>query len=142
MQDLQPIVRLIASLLFGFLVLGLLSVSSAQMAAHYFQRAAERTVRQVFTEGAQAKDGVAYDAVCRRSDTDRNTSSECDPIAIKAERSLRSVSCSGRGLLRFIGKQWHCAAKFTDGATLRVHVSLGPWTRHLELVLPIREPAA
>jgi hypothetical protein len=142
MRDLQTIVRLIATLLFGLSVLALLSLVSAQMASHYFQGSAERTIRQVFTESTQTKDGVRYDTVCRRSDIDRERFSECDPIAVKAERSLRSASCSGRGFLRFLGKQWSCVAKFTDGATLRVDVSLGFGRRHLELVLPFREPGA
>ena len=135
---MKPIVRLIANLLFGLLVLALLSFFSAQMATHYLQGAAERTIRQVFSEGTRAKDGVGYDVVRRGSAADREPSSECDPIVVKAERSLRSVSCSGRGLLRLLGRQWSCVAKFTDGATLRVDVSLRPWRRHLELALPFR----
>ena len=142
MQDLQPMVRLIATLLFGILVLALLSLFSAQMATHYFQGVAERTIRQVFTEGAQTKGGVVYDTVCQGSDFDRERFLECDPIVVKAERSLRSASCSGRGFLRLVGKQWSCVAKFTDGATLRVHVSLGFGRRHLRLVLPFSEPGA
>ncbi|MHC4065089.1 MAG: hypothetical protein ACYSUI_11420 [Planctomycetota bacterium] len=142
MRDLKPIIRLIATLLFGISVLAMLSLFSAQMATHYFQNAAERTIRQVFTEGIQTKDGVGYDTVCRRSNIDRERFSECDPIAVKAERSLRSTSCSGRGFLRLLGKQWSCVAKFTDGATLMVDVSLGFGRRHLELVLPFREPGA
>ncbi len=142
MRDLQATVRLIATLLFGLLVLALLSLFSAQMATHYFQGAAERTIRQVFTEGTQTKDGVRYDTVCRRSDIDRERFSECDPIEVKAERSLRSTSCSGRGFLGLLGKQWSCVAKFTDGATLRIHVSLGFGRRHLKLLLPFREPPA
>ena len=139
---MQPIVRLIASLLFGLLVLALLSLASAQMATHYFQGVAERTIRQAFSEAAQTKDGVRYDTVCGRFDIDRERFSECNPAVIKAERSLRSASCSGGGFLRLLGQQWSCVAKFTDGATLRVHVSLGFGRRHLELVLPFREPGA
>jgi hypothetical protein len=142
MRDLHPIVRLTATLLFGLSVLALLSLLSAQMATHYFQGVAERTIRQVFTEGAQTKDGVRYDTVCWGADFDPERISECDPIVVKAERSLRSSSCSGRGFLRLLGRQWSCVAKFTDGATLRVHVSLGLWRRHLKLVLPFREPGA
>jgi hypothetical protein len=142
MRDPHPIVRLIATLLFGLSVLVLLSLVSAQMATHHFQGVAERTIRQVFTEGTETKGGVRYDAVCRRSEFDRESLSECDPIVVKAERSLRSSSCSGRGLLRLLGKQWSCVAKFTDGATLRIHVSLGLGRRHLKLVLPFREPGA
>jgi len=135
-------VRLIATLSFGLLVLALLSLSSAQMATHYFQGAAERAIRQVFTEGAQTKDGVVYDTVCQRSEFDRESFLECDPIVVKAERSLRSASCSGRGFLRLIGKQWSCVAKFTDGDILRVHVYLGFGRRHLSFVLPFSEPSA
>ena len=142
MRDLQPIVRLIATPLFGLSVLALLSLVSAQMASHYFQGSAERTIWQVFTEGTQTKDGVGYDTVCRRSVIDRERFSECDPIAVKAERSLRSASCSGRGVLRLLGKRWSCVARFTDGATLMVDVSLGFGRRHLELVLPFRDPGA
>jgi hypothetical protein len=142
MRELQPIVRLIATLLFGLSVLALLSLVSAQMATHYFQGAAERTIRQVFTAGTQTKDGVGYEIVCRRSDFDRERFSECDPIVVKAERSLRSAACRPGGFLHLLGKQWSCLAKFTDGATLRVDVSLGFGRRHLELVLPFREPGA
>ena len=142
MRNLHPIVKLIANLLFGVLVLVLLFFLSAQMVTHRFQGAAERTVRLAFTEGTRTRDGVSYDAVCQRSEIHRESFSECDPIAVKAERSLRSASCSGRGFLRLLGKQWSCVAKFTDGATLRVHVSLGFGRRHLELVLPFREPGA
>ncbi|MDH3213885.1 MAG: hypothetical protein OEM05_15505 [Myxococcales bacterium] len=139
MRNLQPIVRLIASLLFGITVLTLFSLIFSQMATHYFQGAAERTIRRVFTEGTQTKNGVRYDSVCRSSDTDPTRFSECDPIVVKAERSLRSASCKGGGFLRVLGKQWRCVAKFTDGATLRVDVSLGYGSRRLEIVLPFRE---
>jgi hypothetical protein len=142
MQDLQPVVRLIATLLFGLLVLGLLFLVSAQMATHYFQGVAERTIRQVFSEGTQTEDGVVYDTVCQISEGDRERFSECDPIVVKAERSLRSASCSGGGFLRFLGKRWSCVARFTDGAIVRVHVSLGLGRRHLRLVLPLRESGA
>ena len=142
MRDLQPIVRLIATLLFGLSVLALLSLVSAQMATHYSQGAAERTIRRVFTDGTQTKGSVHYDAVCRRSEFDRERFSECDPIVIKAKRSLRSVSCGGRSFLRLLGKQWSCVARFTDGATLSVDVSLGFGRPHLEIVLPVREPGA
>jgi hypothetical protein len=112
------------------------------MATHHFEGAAERTIRKVFKEGTQLKDGVVYDTVCQISEGDHERFSECDPIVVKAERSLRSASCSGGGLLRFLGKQWSCVAKFTDGAILRVHVSLGLGRRHLKLVLPLRESGA
>ena len=126
-------VRLIGTLSFGLLVLALLFLFSAQMAAHHFQGVAERTIRQVFSEGGQTRDGVVYDAVCRGFESDRERFLECDPIVVRAERSLRSVSCDGRGLLRVIGRQWSCIAKFTDGATLRVDVSLGLGRRHLQI---------
>jgi hypothetical protein len=142
MRNLHPLIGLTARLLFGFSVLAFFGFVSVEMAAHHFQGVAERTVRQAFTEGAEAKTRVRYDAVCRRPEFDRKPSSECDPIAVKAKRSLRSSSCGGRGFLHLLGKQWSCVAKFTDGATLNVHVSLGFGRRHLELVLPFREPGA
>jgi len=138
MRDLESVGRLIATLLFGLVVLTLLSLVSGQMAAHYLQEAAERTIRQVFSEGTQVRDGVVYDAVCQVSEGDSERFSECDPIAVKAERSLRSASCTGGGLLRLLGRQWSCIAKFTDGATVKVEVSLGPGRRHLKLILPFR----
>ena len=134
--------RLIANLLFGLSVLALLSLFSAQMATHHFQGVAERTIRQVFTEGTRTKDGVDYETICRRSDGEGERSSECDPIAVRAERSLRSTSCGGRAFLRLLGRRWSCVARFTDGTTLRVDVSLGFGQRHLELFLPFREPGA
>jgi hypothetical protein len=142
MRDLHPLARLTARLLFGFSVLALFGFISVEMAAHYFQGVAERTVRQTFTEDAETRTRVRYDAVCRRPEFDRKPFSECDPIAVKANRSLRSTSCSGRGLLRLLGKEWSCVAKFTDGATLNVHVSLGFGRHHLKLVLPFREPSS
>ena len=110
------------------------------MATHYFQGVAERSIRQVFTEGTQTNDGVGYHTVCQKSELDREAFLECDPIVVKGERSLRSASCGGRGFLRLLGRQWTCIAKFTDGATLRVHVSLGLGHRELKLALPFREP--
>ena len=140
MRRMNPLVRLIASLFFGVSVLAFFFLVSAEMADHYFEGFSERTVRQAFKEGIQAEDGASYDAVCRSSDVDREPSSECDPIVVRAERSLRSTSCSGRGLLRLLGRRWSCVATFTDGATLSVHVSLGLGRPHLEIVLPFREP--
>jgi hypothetical protein len=142
MRDLQLIVRLIATILFGLSVLALLSLLSAQMATHYFQGVAERTIRHVFTESTQTQDGMDYDTVCRASEFGAERTSECDPLVVKAGRSLRSAACRRRGFLHLLGKHWSCVAKFTDGATLRVHVSLGLWRRSLELVLPLREPGA
>jgi len=138
-RDLRQTFRLIATLLFGLLVLALLFVSSAQMAAHQLQRVAERAVRQVFAEGRPAQDGVEYQTVCRGPGRGGPRASECDPVEVKAERSLRSVSCGGGGFLRFVGRQWDCAARFGDGATLRVRVSVGFGDRHVELVLPFHE---
>jgi len=140
MRDLQRIIRLSATLLFGLLVLALLLLVSGQMAVHYFRAAAERSIRLAFNEGVQTPDGVRYQVSCREPGSDRDRSWECDPSAVKAGRSLRSASCSGQGFRRFFGRQWRCVAKFSDGATLRVDVSLGPGRRHLEVVLPFREP--
>jgi hypothetical protein len=142
MRNLHPLARLTARLLFGFSVLAFFGFVSVEMAVHYFQGVAERTVRQAFTEGAETRARVRYDAVCRRPESDRKPFPECDPIAVKAKRSLRSTSCGGREFFHLLGKQWSCVAKFTDGATLNVHVSLGFGRRHLELVLPFREPGA
>ena len=142
MRKLHPLARLIASLLFGLSVLAFFFFISAEMASHYFQGAAERTIRQAFTEGTQTNDRVRHDTVCRGSDIDRQRSSDCDPMVVKAERSFRSASCSGRGFLRLLGRQWSCVAKFTDGATLSVRISLGFGRHDLELVLPFREPGA
>jgi hypothetical protein len=142
MRKLHPLVRLIARLLFGFSVLALFGFIFFEMTAHYFQGAAERTVRQAFTENAETRARPRYDAVCRGPEFDRQPSLECDPIAVKANRSLRSTSCSSRGFLQILGRQWSCVAKFTDGARLNVHVSLGFGRRHLELELPFREPDA
>ena len=137
MRDRQLMVRMTATLLFGLLVLSLLFLLTVQMAAHYFQGVAEGTVREAFAEGTGSEGG--YDAVCRGTEPDVERTSPCDPIAIRAERSLRSVACSRGGFLQLLGKQWHCVARFNDGATLGIHVSLVPWRRQLELVLPFRE---
>jgi hypothetical protein len=142
MRDLQLIVRLIATILFGLSVLALLSLLSAQMATHYFQGVAERTIRQVFTKGPQTNEGMDYDTVCRGAEFGPERLSECDPVVVKAERSFRSAACKPGGFFHLLGKQWSCVAKFTDGATLRVHVSLGFGRRQLELVLPLRDPGA
>ena len=140
MRRLHPIFRLIASLFFGIAVLSFFVLVSAEMADHFFEGVAERSIRQAFAEQSPTRNGARYVAVCRSSDSEREGSLECDPFVIKAERSLRSSSCSGRGLLRLVGRNWSCVARFTDGATLNVDVSLGFGRPHLEIVLPIREP--
>jgi hypothetical protein len=142
MRDLQLIVRLIATFLFGLSVLALLFLLSSQMATHYFQGVAQRTIRQVFTKGTQTNEGMGYDTVCRGAEFDPERISECNPIVVKAERSFRSAACKPGGFFHLLGKQWSCVAKFTDGATLRVLVSLGFGRRQLELVLPLRDPGA
>ena len=143
MRNLHPIVRLIASLVFGLSVLAFFALVSAEMATHHIQGVAERAVRQAFNDdGSGTRDGVRYEVVCGNADIDHEPSSECDPIAVKAERSLRSVSCSGRSLLRLGGKRWSCVAKFTDRTRLSIRVSLGYGYRGLELALPFSEPDA
>jgi len=142
MRNLHPLVRLIARLLFGFSVLALFGFVFVEMTTHYFQDAAERSVRRAFTEDAETRARSRYDAVCRGPEFDRQPSLECDPIAIKANRSLRSTSCTGRGSLQILGRQWSCVAKFADGARLNVLVSVGFGRRQLELLLPFREPGA
>jgi hypothetical protein len=142
MRDLKPLVRLIATFLFGLSVLALLCLLSTQMAARYFRGSAERAVRQVFVEGTQTRSGVSYSALCRGSEFGGERASECDPIAVKAKRSLRSTACSPQGFANLPGSRWECLAKFTDGAILSVRVSLGFGRRHLELILPFREPDA
>ena len=142
MRGLHPLARLIASLLFGLSVLAFFVFVSAEMASHFFQRTAERTIRQAFTEGTRSEDDARFDTVCRELAGDDARASACDPIAVKAERSLRSVSCSGRSLLRLGGKRWSCVAKFTDRTRLNVRVSLGYGYRGLELALPFSEPDA
>jgi len=142
MRGLHPLVRLTARLLFGFSVLAFFGIVSVEMATHYFQGVAERSVRLAFTEGTEAKARVRYEAVCGNPEFDRTPLPECDPIAVKAKRSLRSTSCGGRGLFRFLGRQWSCVAEFTDGTALNVHVSLGFGRHHLELVLPSDESGA
>lgn len=138
MRNRQPIIRLIARLLFGLSVLALLSLLSAEMAIHHFQGTAERAVRQVFTEGIHTENGEDYDVICRGPDLKGGLASPCDPTVVALERSIRSASCGGRSLLRLLGRQWRCVARFTDGATLRVDVSLGFRQHRLELLLPVR----
>lgn len=140
MRDLQQLVRLIATFLFGLSVLALLFLLSAQMAARHLRGSAERAVRQVFTEGTQTRSGVSYSALCRGLGFAGERASECDPIAVKGERSLRSVACGPRGVANLPGSRWECVARFADGAILSVRVSLGFGSRRLELVLPFREP--
>jgi hypothetical protein len=133
---------LIATFLFGLSVLALLFLLSTQMATRHFRGSAEHAVRQVFTEGTQTRSGVTYSALCRGSEFGGERASECDPIAVKAERSLRSAVCSTQGFANLLGGRWECLAKFTDGAILSVRVSLGFRRRHLELSLPFRGPDA
>jgi len=142
MRGLHPLARLIASLLFGLSVLAFFVFVSAEMASHFFQRTAERTIRQAFTEGTRSEDDARFDTVCRELAGDDARASACDPIAVKAERSLRSVACDSESWLRLLGKRWSCVAKFTDGAKLSVQVSLGFGRPDLELRLPFREPDA
>jgi hypothetical protein len=141
-RNLHPAIRLLASLLFGLSVLAFFGLVSGEMASHYFEGVAERTVRQAFREDAGSADGAGYEAVCRNSEFERERSIECDPIRVRAERSLRSTSCSGQGLSRLLGKRLKCVAKFTDGARLSIQVSLGLGRHHLEIVLPFLEADA
>jgi hypothetical protein len=90
-------------------------------------------------EEAGPADGAGYEAVCRNSEFERERTVECDPIRVRAERSLRSTSCSGQGLRRLLGKQLQCVAKFTDGARLSIQVSLGLGRHRLGIVLPFLE---
>jgi hypothetical protein len=138
-RRLHPLFRLIASLLFGLSVLAFFFFVSSEMATHYFQGVAERTIRKAFSEAAQTADGPRHDSVCRGADPDGESASECDPIAIKAERALRSTSCGDRSLLHLLGRQWSCVARFTNGESLEIGVSLGLRRSRLELVLPFRE---
>jgi hypothetical protein len=131
--------RLLASLLFGLSVLAFFGLVSGEMASHYFEGVAERTVRKALREEAGPADGAGYEAVCRNSEFERERTVECDPIRVRAERSLRSTSCSGEDLLRLLGKRLQCVAKFTDGARLNIQVSLGLRRHHLEIVLPFLE---
>jgi hypothetical protein len=139
MNRLHPIAGLIARLLFGLLVLALIFLTSAQLATHYFQDAAERAIRQVFTEGTETKSGVSYTTTCQVPEIGRERFSGCDPLVVKARHSLRSTACNDQGFLRLLGNRWSCVARFTDGATLEVDVSFGFGHRHLELLLPFRE---
>ncbi len=139
MRKLHPAIRLMASLLFGLSVLAFFGLISAEMASHYFESVAERSVRRVFSEDSGAGDGAGYEAVCRNSEFERERTLECDPMRVKAERTLRSTSCSGQGLLRLLGRRLKCVAKFTDGARLSIQVSLGLRRHHLEIVLPFNE---
>ena len=141
-RDLRPLVQLVATFVFGLSVLALLSILSFQMVNHYLEAVAERSVRQAFTEGTQSDDGVSYDTACQGAGLDPERFSECDPIAVKGERSFRSASCSGRGFLGLLGKHWTCIAKFADGSTLRLHASLGFGSRHLTIFLPSSKPDA
>jgi hypothetical protein len=140
MRKLHPTIRLIASLLFGLSVLAFFGLVSGEMASHYFEGVAERTVRRAFNEDSGSADSAHHEAFCRNSEFNRERSVECDPMLVKAERSLRSSSCSGQGLLRFFGRRLKCVAKFTDGARLSIEVSLGLGRHHLEIVLPFHEP--
>lgn len=139
MQKLHPIFGLITRLLFGFLALALILLTAAQMANRHFRDAAERAVRQVLTEGTGSKSGVAYTTTCHDPQSVGKGSSECDPLVIRARRSLRSTACPDPGLLRLLGNRWSCVARFSDGATLEVDVSFGPGRRHLEFLLPLHE---
>jgi len=138
----NPLFRLIASLFLGVSVLAFFAFVSTEMATHYAQEVAEDTIREAFAEGSQAEDGARYDAICRVSDSDAASSSECDPKTVRAERSLRFTSCSGRSFRHLFGKQWSCEARFTDGTALSVHVSLGFRRHRLEFVLPPDETDA
>lgn len=141
-RDLRRMTQLIATLFFGLSVLALLSLVSVQMATHYLEGVAERSIRQVFTEGIATKDGVSYHTLCQNPESDPESLSRCDPLVAKGERSLRSVSCGGQGFLGLVGRQWACVARFADGSSLEVHVGLGLGRRDLELVLPFRETGA
>lgn len=139
---MHPLGRLIASLVFGLSVLAFFAFVSVEMATHFFQGVAEDAIRQTFVEDSRAKDGARNEVVCRDPDGGSEGPSECDLDTVKADRSLRSASCSGRSFLHLLGKPWSCVAKFKDGTALTVQVSLGFRRHHLELVLTIREAGA
>lgn len=141
-RDLQRITRLIATLVFGLSILALLSLLALQMATHYLEGVAERSIRQVFTKGIETDHGVSYQTLCQNPESGGRRFSRCDPLVAKGDRSLRSVSCGGQGLLGLLGKQWTCIAKFADESSLRLDVALGLGRRHLKLFLPFREPGA
>jgi len=141
-RNLHPLVRLIASLAFGIAVLAFFAVVSVEMATHHFQRVAERAVRHAFTDDGQPGRGARPDLVCRRPDGGRGAASECDAEAILARHSLRSTSCGDRSVLHLLGKPWACVARFTDGESVNVRVSLGFRRHRLEFLLSGGEPGA
>jgi len=141
-RNLHPLVRLIASLLFGLAVLFFFVFVSVEMATHHFQRVAERAIRQGLGDDAATGDNARSDLVCRRSDGDEQAEAECDPAAITAGHSLRSASCNDRSVLHLLGRPWSCVARFTDGGSVAVRVSLGFRRHRIELLLPRVEPGS
>jgi len=142
MRGLHPVVRLIARLVFGLSVLAAFAFVWSEMATHHFQGAAERAVGRALTDRDEPAGRERANASCRWREGDRERVYPCDPIEAGAERSLRSTSCTSSSLLRLVGGRWHCVARFSDGVTLEVDVSLGVGGHRLELLLPVRAPDA
>jgi hypothetical protein len=136
----RSLVWLLTNLVAGFAALTMLFLIFSTFVNRYFQQASHRAVRHAFTVGAGSANGVDYIVTCPPLDAARGRLTECDPLAVKGAGLYRSGRCSETAPHSFLGNRWECMAKFKDGSTLALEVSVRLRSRHLRLLLPVREP--
>jgi hypothetical protein len=134
--------QMAATLILALAALGMLLALSASLIGHHFQYQAQLAIRQVFTQGGATQEGIEYAVTCHPSEIPGGKPSACDPLAIKGAELFRNGRCRERVGARLLGNQWGCVARFKDGSTLALEVSVGLGDRHLDLFLPVREPGA
>ena len=134
--------QMVATLILALAALGMLLALSASLVGQHFQYEAQLAIRHVFTQGGSTKEGVEYAVTCHPSDAEGGGPSACDPLAIKGADLFRNGRCRERVGARLLGNHWGCVAKFKDGSTLALEVSVGLRNQRLDLFLPVREPGA
>ena len=134
------LIQMIATLVLALAALGMLLAVSTSLIGRHFQHEAQRAIRDVFTQGGLTEEGIETTVTCHPAESQREGSLACDPLAIKGSELFRNASCRKRVGVRFLGNHWSCVARFKDGSSLPLEVSVGWRSRRLELFLPVREP--
>jgi hypothetical protein len=142
MERARWVIRLLATVVLGLAALGVLVLLSASISSHHFKLDAQHAIRHVFTEGGGTAQGIDYVVTCRPTGAEGEDASPCDALAIKGADLFRSGTCTDTLRFSFLGNQWACLARFKDGSTLPLEVSVGLGSRHLQVLLPGREPDA
>jgi len=136
------LIQMAATLVLALAALGMLLALSTSLIGHHFQYEAQRAILHVFTQGDASQQGIDYAVTCHPNETRGSQAAACDPLAIKGADLFRSGRCRERLGARLLGNHWGCIARFKDGSTLALEVSVGLRNRHLDLFLPVREPGA